>query len=182
MHPLEGAARLARQWRMQNILVMRRGSKQMCCHPLPRSNPLTDRVESLLFIEESCPVLVSARMWARVLTGWTLRPSQEFLDRFAYATWDPAPIWAEFDQTFRQWVLEIGSLEPRDTGCANPFGYMSGVKAMTCIASHAGRVSVGDSLRILRVMFPSYPELKPCIRCRPLIQSASSGSAMLDWR
>ena len=80
MHPLEGAARLARQWRMQNILVMRRGSKQMCCHPLPRSNPLTDRVESLLFIEESCPVLVSARMWARVLTGWTLRPSQEFLD------------------------------------------------------------------------------------------------------
>jgi hypothetical protein len=36
------------------------------------------------------------------------------------------------------------------------------VKAMTYIPNKAGMVSVEDSRRILCVIFPNYPELKPC--------------------
>jgi len=33
---------------------------------------------------------------------------------------------------------------------------------MTYIPDDAGMVSVEDALRILRAIFPNYPELKPC--------------------
>ena len=36
------------------------------------------------------------------------------------------------------------------------------VKAMTCIPNNVGMVSIEDSHRILRAIFPNYPELKPC--------------------
>jgi hypothetical protein len=36
------------------------------------------------------------------------------------------------------------------------------VKAMTYGPNSAGMVSVEDSSRILRAIFPNYPELKPC--------------------
>ena len=35
------------------------------------------------------------------------------------------------------------------------------VKAMTYIPNHVGMVSTEDSRRILRAIFPNYPELKP---------------------
>ena len=36
------------------------------------------------------------------------------------------------------------------------------VKAMTYIPNNVGMVSIEDSHRILRAIFPNYPELKPC--------------------
>jgi len=36
------------------------------------------------------------------------------------------------------------------------------VKAMTYVPNSAGMVSIEDSSRILRAIFPNYPELKPC--------------------
>ena len=36
------------------------------------------------------------------------------------------------------------------------------VRAITYVRSSAGMVSVEDSCRILRTIFPNYPELKPC--------------------
>jgi len=36
------------------------------------------------------------------------------------------------------------------------------VKAMTYIPNNAGMVSVEDSHRILRAIFPNYPDLTPC--------------------
>jgi hypothetical protein len=37
-----------------------------------------------------------------------------------------------------------------------------GVKGMTYIPNYVGMVSTSDSRRILRAIFPNYPELKPC--------------------
>jgi len=36
------------------------------------------------------------------------------------------------------------------------------VKSMTYVPNHVGMVNLEDSSRILRVIFPNYPELKPC--------------------
>jgi len=36
------------------------------------------------------------------------------------------------------------------------------VKAPTYVLNSAGMVSIEDSSRILRAIFPNYPELKPC--------------------
>jgi len=36
------------------------------------------------------------------------------------------------------------------------------VKGMTYIPNYVGMVSTEDSRRILRAIFPNYPELKPC--------------------
>ena len=36
------------------------------------------------------------------------------------------------------------------------------VKDMTYIPNHFGMVSIEDALRILRAIFPNYPELSPC--------------------
>ncbi len=36
------------------------------------------------------------------------------------------------------------------------------VKTMTYIPNNVGMISIEDSRRILRAIFPSYPELKPC--------------------
>ena len=108
---------------------MHRGSRQMCCHPLPRSKPLTDRGRITTFHRGvlpgsgQCPNVGASSHRMKPCA-----PHKSFLDRFAYATRDPAPIWAEFGQTFRQWGLEMGSLERRDIGCASPFGQISGGK------------------------------------------------------
>ncbi|HVO62559.1 MAG TPA: hypothetical protein VMT53_16615 [Terriglobales bacterium] len=41
-------------------------------------------------------------------------------------------------------------------------GMLVGVKAMTYLPNNAGMVSIEDARRILRAIFPNYPELKPC--------------------
>jgi len=55
---------------------------------------------------------------------------------------------------------------------------------MTYLPNHAGWVNVGDSLRILRVIFPSYPELKPCnpvSALEPMAPESRHHWARLRW-
>jgi hypothetical protein len=45
---------------------------------------------------------------------------------------------------------------------------------MTYIPSNSGLVSIEDSRRILRAIFPNYPELSPCNPAPPLEPVAPS--------
>jgi len=47
-------------------------------------------------------------------------------------------------------------------GPANALCMAEEVRVMTYIPNHVGMVSIEDARRILRAIFPDYPELTPC--------------------
>jgi len=57
-------------------------------------------------------------------------------------------------------------------------GAVVGGEAMTYIPNHVGMVSIEDARRILRAIFPNYPELKPCNPAPALEPVAPSAAKM----